>query len=155
MADKAKRSSRFDVVSRLFMGYESGNQTLDQVQKNLELLGYFISSTEIPKFAEQYPDLDIEKVSAFLVEVGAFKEPKTKKSTATGGARTSLNTVEGAVARGVASENIPAYIEAVNRIYADCKIINSFATKAHSSFAIPMTKPKEVKEVAAGTVTEG
>lgn len=142
---KAKMNARFDVISKLFMGYKSGKQPLEVIKQNLTYLEYFLTEAELPKFSEQYPDTNMEEFKAFLVETECLKTAKKRASTATGEPRTHLNTVEAAEERGVAPENVEAYIAGVNAIYALSKEVNGYITKARVSFAIPVLKEKAEK----------
>jgi len=146
---KAKRNSRFDVISKLYEGFKSGNQTMEQIKMNLEFLGYFVTETEIPKFVEQHPEVDLEQFTQFLKDADALKTPKTKTKSG-GGQRTHLNTVEAAQERGVAPENVQRYIDTVETIYLNVKILNECMTSARASFACPQIKEKtkKVKEVS-------
>jgi hypothetical protein len=137
----AKRNARFDVISKLYGGLVSGNQTMEQIKMNLEFLGYFLTEAEVAKFAEQYPALDIQQFTQFLKDAGAFKIPKSKKSG--GGQRTHLNTVGAAQERGVAPENTQKYLDAIETIYTNVKILNECMTSAKASFACPQFKEKE------------
>lgn len=150
---KAKRNARFDVISKLFMGYQSGKQPLEVIKQNLTYLEYFLTEAELPKFSEQHPDVDMEAFVQFLKETDALKAPKKRAFTATGETRTHLNSVEAAEERGVAPENVEAYLAGVNAIYALVKELNGYVTKARVSFAIPVLKEKPVE--ADSAVTEG
>jgi hypothetical protein len=146
---KAKRNSRFDVISKLYEGLKSGNQTLEQIKMNLDFLGYFVTEAEIPKFAEQHPEIDVESFTQFLKDADALKVPKGKTKSG-GGQRTHLNTVEAAQERGVAPENVQKYLDAVNAVYASVKTLNECMTTARASFACPQTKVKTEEPVSEG-----
>ncbi len=147
---KAKRNARFDVISKLYGGYIGGNQSMEQIKMNLEFLGYFVTEAEIPKFAEQHPEINIEQFTQFLKDADAFKVSKGKPKG--GGQKTHLNTIEAAQERGVAPENIQKYIDAVEAIYANVKVLNELMTTAKASFACPQFKKDAVK---SGEVAEG
>lgn len=153
---KAKRNARFDVIARLYAGFKSGNQTADQISQNLEILEYFLTEAELPKFTEQNPEVDLNDFTEFLKTVNGFKVSKKKSAGGNrGGGKTHLNTVEAAQERGVAPENVESYISLVNSVYETSKQINALMTQgARVSFAIPMLKEKaEEAEVNADTST--
>lgn len=151
---KAKRNARFDVISKLFMGFQSGKQPLEVIKQNLTYLEYYLTEAELPKFAEQHPDIEMEAFTDFLKQTDALKTAKKRASTATGESRTHLDSVEAAEERGVAPENVEAYIAGVNAVYALVKELNGYVTKARVSFAVPVIKEK-VAETTDSAVTEG
>lgn len=150
------KSSRFDVISKLFIGVKQGNQTLDQVKTNLSILKYFLTEKELEAFAQKFPDLDINEVKEFLIQVDGLKT--AKKAVSEKGERvskTSLNTAEAAAERGVKPEDVATYIEHVNAIYALAKALNKLVTQARVSFAIPVLKPKTEEVKTEEVKTEG
>ena len=159
---RGSRESRFDVTKKFFVQYKNELVDIDSVKQNVvQFLGYFIYESELEKFAEKNPDVNMEEFKKFLDDIEGLKITG-KTATGEGGSKTHLNTIEGAQERGVTTENIDAYITNVNSIYALVgelrKLINTDAEfaktkKAVVSFAIPVSviPVKEDKKETAAT----
>jgi len=135
--------------------YKAGLLTDEQAKQHIQFAkennGTVIFASEFEKFAETYKEeiesgkLVMPEFEAFVTATGGLKkanEGKKKESGEPSAPRTRLNTVESALERGVAPENVDAYIAGVNEIYATSAKINALLTKARVSFAIPVFKDK-------------
>jgi len=145
---RPKRDSRFDILYKFYQGYKAEIQSLEQIKDNVEILEYFIFESELPKFTEKYPEVDIIEFQVFLTDAGAFKVAGKKASDGNGKA-TRLNTVEKAQAVGVAEADLPRYQELVNAVFVITKELNKLCTKGRVSFAIPKLKPKKPETTQA------
>lgn len=154
MAKRDKRNSRFSSLKNFYDMYKSGLLNDEQVKQHIafakENNGTCIFASEFEKFAEAYKeDIDAGRLvmaefEVFMTTTGALKKSNEgkAKSGESSAPRTRLNTVESAIERGVAPENVDIYIAGVNEIYAASAKINAVLTKARVSFAIPVLKEK-------------
>jgi len=163
MAVREKRNARLSQIKTVFDMHVQGLIDLEMAKKHIQFgkenNGVMIFASEYPKFAEEYAEdiasgkFTLEQFQKFCVETGALKKANSKKK-ASGDPSTSrgrLNTAEAAVERGVAPENIDAYLQLVETIYTHTKALNALVTKARVSFAIPVIKEEPEAEEAEGT----
>lgn len=155
MAKRDKRNSRFNSLKTIYDMYKAGLLTDEQAKQHItfakENNGTVIFASEFEKFAETYQEdvtngkLVMSEFETFMKVTGGLKKagsaPKKDSGEPTA-PKTRLNTPEAAVERGVAPENIDTYLNAVNTIYAQSRILNDILTKARASFAIPVFKEK-------------
>ena len=165
MAVREKRNARLSQIKTVFDMHSQGFIDMEMAKKQIafgkENNGVMIFESEFPKVAEEYKNeieqgkFTLEQFTNFCKETGAIKKAGSKKSAGGDSApRGRLNTAEAALARGVAPENVDAYIQAVETIYAQSKILNGFVTKARVSFAIPVDKEEETAQVNEAVATE-
>lgn len=157
MAVREKRNARLSQIKTVFDMHIQGLIDLDMAKKHIQFgkenNGVMIFASEYPKFAEDFAEdiasgkFTLEQFQKFCAETGALKKATSKKKTTDGSAsRGRLNTAEAALERGVAPENVDAYLQLVEEIYTKTKALNALVTKARVSFAIPVIKEEEVTE---------
>lgn len=145
MAVRDKREVRFSTLHTFYSMYKSGvldpdpEENKKRAKANVEYSKHVLYASELPKFAEKYPAVDLADFELFLKEVGGLKVGGKKRSTGEGH-QTRLNTPEAAIERGVAEENIARYTELVEVVYAASRELNQMIPNARCSFAIPMKK---------------
>lgn len=149
MAVRDKREVRFSTLYTFYSMYKSGvldpdpEQNLKMAKANVQYSKHILYQSELPKFAEKYPQVDLADFESFLNQVDGLKVGGKKKSSGEGH-QTRLNTSEAAAERGVVEENVARYTELVEAVYAACRELNLMIPNARCSFAIPMKKVKEV-----------
>jgi len=141
MAKRASRTERFAVIKTLYSTYKSGYLAIDAVAQNVEKAGCILYKSELEKFAEAHPDVDMVDFNQFLVDASALKSAGkivSEKST------TSLDSDEKMEQLGIAPENQDAYrahIKAVIDAKAGLKAI--ITTPGYgASFSITLNKKK-------------
>ena len=149
MAKRDKREVRMSTLHTFYQTYKAGifdptdaDNNLAIAKSNVQYSGQLLFTSELDKFAEKFPAVDIEDFKSFLDSTGGIKKSGKKGTGEGGGMPTRLNTPEAAVERGVTEANIPAYLAGVNAIYEQSHAINSLMTNARVSFAIPKKIPK-------------
>lgn len=150
---RPKRDSRFDILYKFYQGYKAEIQSIEQLQDNIKILEYFLFESELGKFSEKYPEVDMTEFQTFLVDAGAFKTIGSK--TSGNGKTTRLHTIEKAQSVGVAETDVPRYQELINNVFLITKELNKLCTTGRVSFAIPKLKTKDEtghgeKETATG-----
>lgn len=162
MASRQKRDVRITTLHTFYNVWkqkalaEDDEENLEIAKKNVEFSNCFLYESEVEKFAEQYPQVDMEEFTAFLQATSAIKEKKSSSGSGQGRG-THLNTEEAAIERGVLPESVGQYITLVSEIYEKCKEINDLLGKteegnARCSFAIP--RKKSIDQSGAYTIDE-
>uniref|UniRef100_A0A6H1ZKB1 Uncharacterized protein n=1 Tax=viral metagenome TaxID=1070528 RepID=A0A6H1ZKB1_9ZZZZ len=142
MATRAKRDVRFDALRNYHAMYVAGIHDIDASKRNVEFTGHCLFKSELEKFQEKHPDVEMESFTQFLKETGGFRDKGKRPGTGKGGGKT-LNTVEKAEQIGVAPENIETYVTIINNVYDSIDALRQLVTKGRVSFAIPLIKEKD------------
>ena len=150
MAKRDKRETRFSMLKSYYEMHKSGilgnsdEESLAKAKANVEFArdnnGVMMFESELEKFAEKYPQIDIVDFTQFVTATGGLKTTASKGATGERESHTRLNTPEAAIERGVAEDKVAEYISEVEQIYVLAKSINSKMDNARVSFAIPKTK---------------
>ena len=153
---KEKRDIRINQAYSFYQTVNAPGNLMSQADAKLNLttLGTKFTEGELTKWLEKHPDVNATAFIAFCSECGVTGKSKSHKEGGTGQA-TRLNTAGKAKECGVADENIPAFITAVEAVYAQKKVLEAIINSELSvSFSIPTGRNKKETEpeVAPKTV---
>lgn len=138
MAKKASRDVRIDQVKQLYGMYKAQINSLETTKANIAFTGYFIFESELAKFAEKNPEVNMEDFTSFLKEVGAYHKSSRKgDGTGKAGGNTSLNTKEKASEVGVTAENLDQYLSLINAMVAIKKDLQKIIPSGSVTVSIP------------------
>lgn len=136
---RPKRNSRFDTVKQLY-GMVAGNYATEEQAKAQFAYGQVvIFKSELEKFAEENPDIDIAQFEAFLNNTGALKVAG-KKSVGGGNKMTSLGSPEKIADLGITPENVEAYQTALKAMQEAKKAINDLIVTKEFTCGFYITK---------------
>lgn len=157
----SKRKVRAENIGFWFNQYKQGVSSEDAIKANISYSGYFLYQKEKDKIFESDEGLqsvhvqpeDKDAFEQFLTQFELVNVPKYARGG--GGPRGNLNTVEVAKEKGVSEENIPAYIDAMNELYAAKKKVNDLLDGLTVAVSIPNRKKKDADPVNGDTGNSG
>lgn len=144
----SKRSIMFDALNKFYQALKNGDQSVEDIAKNVSLLEYTVYESQMGKFAEEYPEVNADEFREFLKSVGAYKE--AGKSSGGGRRSSTLNTPEKAAQVGVAPENVEEFVKLTTAIKEAGGRLNEICTTGRVSFSIPKLKPKNDDTAPSG-----
>ena len=153
MAKRDKREVRFSTLKTFYGLYaaerlgSTPEENLAKAKDNVAFSNAVLFESEIEKFAEKYPEVDIAGFVQFCTDTDALKKSGAK-GTSGGGHQTRLNSPEAAVERGVQPQFVNDYIALVEQLYVTAKALNELMPSdvARVSLAIPVKHKKEVSD---------
>lgn len=137
------RAARFATLRSFFNSSLAGLMTQEAVKANVESTGFVVYDSELLKFTEEYPDVDMEKFLEWLKANGGHKVAG-KKITGTP-RQYRLNTKEKALEVGVREEDVEEYIKLVNLGYQLKDKLQKLMSKGTVTLTIPIRQPKEAE----------
>lgn len=136
---RPKRNSRFDTVKQLYGMVAGGYATEEQAKAQFAYGNVVVFKSELAKFAEENPDIDVAQFETFLSNAGALKIAG-KKGGGTGNKMTSLGSVEKIADLQILPENVEAYQTALKAMQDAKKAINELIVNKVFSCGFYITK---------------
>lgn len=143
---RVKRDTRFSILRGFFNSYAKGYMDDNAIESNIKEQDLFLYEKEIEKFAQAYPDVNMEEFEGWLKKFNAIKVAGQRKS-GDGAGRQSLNTKEKAEEYGVAPENVETYIGLINQIFAVSGEVDKLVSEGRKlNHYFGKVKPKKSEE---------
>lgn len=136
---RPKRNSRFDTVKQLYGMVAGGYATEEQAKAQFAYGNVVVFKSELEKFAEENPDIDIAQFESFLSNTGALKIAG-KKGTGGGNKMTSLGSAEKIADLQILPENVEAYQTALKAMQDAKKAINDLIVAKEFTCGFYITK---------------
>jgi len=128
---RPKRSFRLETVKQLYAMVKGGYTSEDAAKAQFAYSNVVVFKTELEKFAQDNPDINMEDFANFLINTESL-QVAGKKATS-GGRVSSLASDEKIVALGILPENVEAYQSALAQLAeAKAKINELIVTKEFS-----------------------
>jgi len=147
---KESREVRFVTLKDWYIFYSQGMFDIKQVKEFVEKTGHRLYESELEKFSQSFPDINIDNFKQFLIDVQALKKAGRKAPVGSGTGREhtiKMNTPEKAAQVGVAPEDFDEYLLYITTIYEAKALLQKICKKGVVSFAIPVKKDKLVAPV--------
>ena len=141
---RGSRSARFATLRGFYSSYKAGYLDDEAAKNNISVTGFVIYDSELEKFAQEFPDIDMADFTEWLKTHGGHKEAG-KKITGTQ-RQYQLNTKEKAEQVGVTPENVDEFIKLVNLGYQWKEKLQAIIPLGTVTISIPIRQPKEKAE---------